>query len=131
MIDTDKYLNIPWDGDGTEGSWSGCNCYGLVRLTYPPEFGIDLPRYEGAAYSRGVDKEELGRLFSRERERWHDVEQPEPGDLVWIRIAGNPFHVGMMVSPDQFLHIEEGCGPVVESITSPRWVRRINGFCRW
>jgi cell wall-associated NlpC family hydrolase len=127
----DKYFDVPWDDEGTDGAFTGCNCYGLVRLIFQEEFGICLPRYEGAAYSRSVDKEELGKRFQRERQQWKSVEFPMVGDVIWLRIAGHPFHVGVMVSSDQFMHIEEGCGPAVESITSPLWVRRINGFARW
>ena len=127
----EKYLEVPWDGSGTAGSFSGCNCYGLLRLIFREEFGIILPGYEGEAYSRGVDKEALGKKFERGRQQWTEVKVPTVGDVAWLRIAGHPFHVGVMVSPEHFIHIEEGCGPVIESIKSPRWARRVHGFARW
>jgi cell wall-associated NlpC family hydrolase len=127
----ESYVGVPWDDHGTDGSFAGCNCYGLVRLVYRRELGIDLPRYEGAAYTRGVDPADLAQLFVREREKWRDVDTPQAGDLIWLRIAGRPFHVGVMVSGDAFLHIEEGCDSIIESTASTFWRRRIQGYARW
>lgn len=131
-FDSDKYLDVCWDENGSDGSFLGSNCYGLVRLIYREEFGIVLPRYEGVGYTKGVNEEALANLYKREKAAlWEDVEVPRCGDVIWLRIAGNPYHVGVMVSPTSFIHIEEGCGPVIEEITSPRWARRINGYVRW
>lgn len=129
---TDKYLEIPWDDYGSEGSFDGCNCYGLLRLFYKEELGIELPQYIGAGYTKGIDQEELSGKFIQEKAIWwEDVMSPSPGDVVWLRIAGNPYHVGVMVSSERFLHIEEGAGPSLEDITNPRWARRINGYVCW
>lgn len=129
---SDRYLEVPWSSAGTAGSFSGCNCYGLVRLIYREEFEIDLPAYDGIGYTKGIESEkELSALFTQERSRWKDVESPQEGDVIWLRVAGNPYHVGVMVSSQEFIHIEEGCGPVVESILSPMWARRIHGYVRW
>jgi len=131
-FDPNKYIEVPWDEKGSDGSFSGSNCYGLVRLIYQEEFGISLPKYEGVGYTKGIDKQELGCLYVREKSRWwEDIECPSCGDVVWLRVAGNPYHVGVMLSSDTFIHIEEGCGPVIEAINTPRWARRVNGYVRW
>lgn len=53
-MDARKYLGIPFQDKGC--GFEGCDCYGLVRLVYREELGIELPCLGDAystAYARG------------------------------------------------------------------------------
>jgi cell wall-associated NlpC family hydrolase len=65
---------------------------------------------------------------------WHKVDGygPRPGDGVVLRILNAPWHVGIMVNPDEFLHVSEGmeAGSVIDRLSSHRWARRVIGVFR-
>jgi len=63
------------------------------------------------------------------------VDRPQAFDLVILNIAARPWHCGVMVAPDRFLHVMPPGprGPTfscIERIDSPRWQARVEGFYR-
>jgi hypothetical protein len=57
--------------------------------------------------------------------------QARPGDGVVLRVMNRPWHVGVMVSPADFLHVFEGQAvSAIERVDSMRWKRRIVGLYR-
>jgi cell wall-associated NlpC family hydrolase len=46
MSTFDKYVGIPFIDRGS--SFNGADCYGLIRLIYKTEFGIDIPEFGGS-----------------------------------------------------------------------------------
>lgn len=64
---------------------------------------------------------------------WEPVEQHrvQAGDLVVLRIAGHPWHCGVMLDRYKFLHIERGSNVCRDDVTSLRWAKRVDGFYRW
>jgi cell wall-associated NlpC family hydrolase len=58
------------------------------------------------------------------------VDNPERGDVVLLRISGQPGHIGIMISPDEMLHCMRGVNAVIERVNSARWRGRVIGYWR-
>ena len=126
---TDKYTGIPFLYDAS--SFDGCDCWGLVRLVYQNELGINLPDYFRAlrdntvAYLRRVHQ-----AAEAEAKRWVRVESPREFDVVLIRKGAINAHVGVVVRSSYFLHCDEGVWTRVERCDAPIWRHRVAGFYR-
>lgn len=122
-----KYIGLPYASNGRDES--GIDCWGLVRLFYKQEYNIELPsyteEYSGAYDSRILDMMDLY------KNNWAQVQQPEVGSVIVFNILGEPFHVGVYVGEDKFIHARDGMDSVVESINSPRWTKRIEGYYKY
>jgi len=125
------YIDIPFrDGGRTR---EGCDCYGLVALVLREVFQIDLPSYAGA-YASAHEREEVSALIAGRvmPDGWRQVfDAARPGDGVILRILNHPWHVGVMVTPTDLLHVAEGqAASTLERLDSPRWQRRLVGLYR-
>jgi len=126
-----KYVGLPFkDGGRTR---EGLDCYGLLVAVYRDEFAIDLPAYEGA-YVSAHEQDEVAALLSNRipADAWRPVAGvPRVGDAVVFRLLGQPWHVGVMVSPTEFLHVEAAHGTAtVERLDALRWARRRHAVYR-
>lgn len=121
---TDKYIGLNYveNGRGPEGY----DCWGLARLVYKEEFGIDLPSFVENYTSS--DSEQVSELIARNRENWKSVALPKSGDLALFNVRGHLAHVGIVVDNTTFLHIREGSDSVLESFDSHRWKKRLQGY---
>lgn len=128
MIDVKPYMGIPFlvGGRGEEG----VDCWGLVRLVYRDALGIQLDAYED---TDGKEKEVTAEKIRLEEVGWLDVPRQDTrvGDLVILIIKGFPWHVGVLVEPDRFVHADPIRGGVVkERLNAVHWRSRICGFRR-
>ncbi len=146
-----RYVGIPFRSGGRDRHF-GCDCYGLVWIVLREQFGVAAPSYSGA-YADALEAREIAALISGETEaRWQKDGRVSTrpyagaGAVVLFRIAGHPWHVGIVVSPDDghgrgseasarsenwFLHIRRGTDSCLERLDSPRWTNRIVGFYRY
>ena len=111
----------------------GIDCYGLVYLIAREQLGLDVPAYT-ESYVTCMDHKEISAIIRQETaSTWRPVErvQVQPGDLVVLRIAGHPWHCGLMLNGHQFVHIERGANVCRDDVNSLRWEKRIDGFYRW
>jgi len=126
-----RYVGMPFKDGGRDAS--GCDCWGLVRLVLGEQYGVELESYVGQ-YSSARAVDEVSGLLAGEipKTGWLAVVgDPRPGDGVLFRLLNAPWHVGVVVGPDEFLHVEEGVGAAcVERLSSHRWVRRLIGVYR-
>lgn len=121
-----KYLGIPFKSHGDTGD--GVDCWGLVRHVLAAEKGWQLPSY-GEGYARASDQRAVTECIRAGLiSGWDRVDGPEEFALVVFRMAGRPWHVGLCVSPTQFLHAPSGETSCVERLSSPCWINRIEGF---
>jgi cell wall-associated NlpC family hydrolase len=126
-----RYVGIPWKDSGRDAL--GSDCFGLVRLVLLEQFRVDLPSYVGA-YVSAHEREEVSSLIAGHVATdgcWMPVAMPRAGDGIVLRILNRPWHVGLMVSPHAFLHVQETQGySTIERLDDSRWARRIVGFYR-
>ena len=121
-----QYLAIPYLSCGR--TVAGADCWGLARIVYQAELGIELPML---SYGDSNDRAQTTVATLAEREAWQQVEAPQPCDIVILRVVGTPCHCGIMVTERIFLHSLDGMGPSLDSVEGIRWSRRIEGFYRW
>lgn len=122
-----KYIGLPYASNGRDES--GIDCWGLVRLFYKQEYNIELPSYT-EEYSGAYDTRILD-MMDLYKHNWAQVQTPEVGSVIVFNILGEPFHVGIYIGEDKFIHARDGMDSVVESITSPRWAKRIEGYYKY
>jgi cell wall-associated NlpC family hydrolase len=112
----DKYRGIPFAEDGY--TREGLHCWGLCRLVYQEQLGIELPRYPFGA----SDRKAIVRAMREGRAEYIAVlHEPKPFDLVLMSPIGHSavWHIGVMVSRVHCLHIEEGTDAHVDLLTDP------------
>ena len=126
-MDFNKYIGLPYKQNGrTE---TGVDCWGLARLVYAQELGIELPSY--ADLYQGSWDEQVTKLIEHSKDGWQQVQDPQPGDLCVFNIYGEPAHVGVYVGNDKFLHSREGLDTVIDSVNSSQWRKRLDGYFRY
>lgn len=124
-----RYIGLPFCEHGRDAS--GLDCWGLARLVLGEQFGISVPSY-AREYANTQAQEELGALVRRETKLWQPVEAGKEmlGDVIVLRLRGQPMHVGLVLGDQSMLHIEQFINSAIEKYTSRRWASRIEGFYR-
>lgn len=115
--------------DGGRDPKVGLDCWGLVLEVFR-RAGNVLPDYRIGCH----DIDAIGVAVAGERmlgrwRHWHAHDAPTPS-LVAIRF-NSPIlvnHTGVYIGGGRFLHTREATGVCVESIESPAWRHRIEGF---
>lgn len=124
-----KFCEIPFVPGGRSNS--GCDCWGLVRLVYRQDLGIELPSFEGQ-YSDTVSSQTF-KLVSLgiESSDWHNTHIPRPYDVVLLEIMGRPLHVGIFTKPGHMLSTgRDMTASAVCKFRSLLWCGRVHGFYR-
>lgn len=118
-----KYMEIPYVWHGKD--WSGADCYGLLILFFKEEYGIELTdfRYDATDWEGIRDSSFIEDNVDTD---WIEVSLDEvrEGDLILINKSDSaPFHCGVALTSEQFLHTGKSHGAVVSRITT--WKKRI------
>jgi len=127
-----KYVGLPFAEHGRDES--GVDCYGLVRLVWRNECGLELPSYV-TEYDSTMDRESIAQAlasFGHERDEWIRIPlgQEQPFDGVLLRMLGFPMHVGVVVTPGVMLHCEQGLDAALDRYNTMRWRNRLVGCWR-
>jgi len=102
-------------------------------------FQIVLPRHDEYYYKGKEDAKRAQEVMSRDlpniiENQWYAIDHKEGrfqlGDVIILRLLGNPLHVALCVSSTHMIHQEEGCNSVCEEISSPLWASRIHSVYR-
>lgn len=124
------YVGIPYVPLGR--TTSGWDCWGLVALVEKEQFGREIPLYDAVGWEDGADRKAVAEYMAQQKAlSWERTDDPVDGDVVLINMLGSAMHVGILIGHGLMLHCERGCNSCVESYTSPRWKKRIEGFYRF
>jgi len=124
---SNKYVDIPYQEKGRDHS--GVDCWGLVRLVYDEQFNVKLPSFSSEYHEN--DTLRIQELFAQYKEGWEVVTEPSEGIVVLFRVRGTESHIGIAVSPTQFLHAREGYSSAIENFSSIQWKNRILGYYKY
>lgn len=124
------YIGLPFKEHGR--ARYGVDCWGLVRLVLDEQFGFHVPSYVGE-YSRTTDSAAISRLIGREALDWRPVHIGDEalGDVIVLRMRGQPMHVGLIAGDGQMLHVERGVNSALERYTTARWQCRVEAIYRY
>lgn len=126
-----KYTLIPFKDHGR--TFSGVDCWGLVRLVYQTELGIVLPDHAEISPS---DLRRIARMIDADKdaEIWQSVDAAEIQAfdvVVMSQYGGNRnAHVGLITTKKKLIHAEIGCGVVVVSLDHLTVKERIKCYRR-
>lgn len=103
----DHYVGIPWRVRGRD--FDGCDCWGLLRLIYLHERGIELPSFSDQ-YVTLADKASIEALIEGNRSDWGEVQRGSeiPFDAIQMRGKQNESHIAMVIGNGQAIHMPEG-----------------------
>lgn len=105
------------------------DCWGLVRAALQSR-GIALPSYADD-YTAAKDHRSVSdAVRSGLLDGWQKVAVPTCGDIVILNVGGRPWHCGLVVADNLFLHVLPGATSCLERLDSPQWAKRIEGFYR-
>ena len=124
------YIGLPILRHGRD--FTGVDCYGLVWLWHRenryrtlPDFRNDLPGEPTPGEVANVF--EAGRSLPA----FKRVDDPQNGDIIFLRINGLPSHCGLVIGIGRFLHVSQNHASSIEYWTAPAWADRVIGFYRY
>lgn len=135
--DFSKYIDIPFKHRGR--NFSGCDCFGLVRLIYRQEQNIILPDYLEIDYNCDltIKKEEhIQKIYTQHIEQgWKVVSKPfDRWDA--LIFYSNPKrtvadHIGLFIGDGKFIHTSLHYGISMVSKLKGIWESKLYGAARW
>lgn len=110
---------------------AGTDCLGLIRGIWRALYGgepVVIPAYT-PDWSEPARDEVLQRTA---QDLLIAVDVPAPGDVLLFRMRdkGVAKHLGILVTPDSFIHAYSGHGVVESSLSAP-WRRRVTATFRF
>ncbi len=122
------YIGLPYKSRGRDTK--GLDCWGLVRLVLHEQMNIQVPSYT-AFYDSAENPQQVGSLVRRVSLNWGRVSWGQCGDVLVLRMRGEPMHIGLVLDETYMLHIERGINSVIERYDSSKWKKRIIGIFRY
>lgn len=127
----DKYIEIPFESCGRDEQ--ACDCYGLLRLIYQLERGIELPLL--SEYDDTKQRKKMNQLIESQPALIGfdsvPLENVCPFDVLVIRNVGFNCHLAVVIDTQRMIHTEEGKGVIVEEYNRPHIKPRIREAYRY
>ncbi len=117
-----KYIGLPYK----DACWGPefFDCWGLLSHVYKEEFEIDITQDMTMYNSRVGKVKRLAKYVSL----WRPVDEPKVGDGVLFLIHGTTPHCSIYIGDGKVLHAVEGIDSCIDTISSPRWKSRLEGY---
>lgn len=112
----EKYVGLPFADGGRD--WSGVDCWGLVRLVFHTECGIDIPSYGEIAASELLKVASMVEDETK-KEPWHPIIHAQAFDVAVMHKRRAPVHVGVMADATNLLHVEIKTSAVLIDVKHP------------
>lgn len=124
-----EYIGISYGDHGR--SREALDCWGLLWLIYKEQLDIGLPSYTDR-YMSAEDQETVTSLIHDEIGPWTeiDINQADFGDAVLLRIKGEPWHIGIVVTRGLMIHVMKGINVCLERYDRSMWQHRVIGIYR-
>lgn len=111
-----KYIGRPYEE---------YNCFDLVKEFYFDVFGVTLKNYfEGDV----PDRREVESLIIANKGDFVKVADKKLGDIILLKLYGIECHMGVLISPSQFLHSAKNVGSILDRVE--RYSHVIGGVYR-
>ena len=125
----DKYIRIPFVEKGRDEK--GCDCWGLARLIYKNELGIELPSYDGD-YQNTEDRDILSAAIEENKKHfWVFPDTGKEFDMIILNVANRPVHLGVVTRPNYMIHCSKDINTVHVPYNNLAWRKRVKGFGRY
>lgn len=124
------YINIPFEEHGRNRN--GCDCWGLARIIYKEQLGIDLPTL--IDYENTKDSHAIAELYEKEHLTWEEIPLGEEKefDILVFKILGLPTHIGIVINKGMMIHCEYKIGThITEYTREVQWRNRLAGVYRY
>ena len=125
-----KYVGLPFlDGGRTT---RGIDCWGLVRLVFAEEKGIELPTYGDVSASDLRAIAEAIEAEIEKHETWLPAHPalPQPFDVVIMKRREKPVHIGVLVTESKMLHVEEATAAIIVDLDGRTIKQRVSKILR-
>lgn len=128
---TQAFIGLPFADKGRD--WTGCDCWGFVRLVHAEHAGNELPSYAGL-YPSSAEQREVAAIVAREAQSplWLKIETPQPLDILWFRRGRLDAHCGLYLRPSLMMHmVEQDCSKIERFDDGSPWAEKLTGIYRW
>lgn len=122
----EQYLGLDYADRGRGPQY---DCWGLVRKILNDQFNMEVPSYD---YSDSEARKEIGPLVDQESQSWEEIPAGKErlGDVVVLCLNNLPFHIGLVVGDNKFIHALNGTNSHLVKYRLEPWKKRIRGFYR-
>ncbi|MBX4944645.1 C40 family peptidase [Rhizobium binae] len=126
----ERFVGIPYVPRGR--TYDAADCWGVFRLFQRDVRGILLPSYVDELDDCQFHRRVFAPLVHAEKEHnWTEVDRPEFGDGILMRVGREESHIGVFIGNGQMLHSEGPHPSQIERIGDMRWRDRITGYFRY
>lgn len=106
------------------------DCWGIVRAALLAAYGLALPSYADSYTVASDHRSVTAAVQAGLLDGWRAVARPQAGDIVILNVGNRPWHCGLVVADNLFLHIQPGTTSNMERLDSLQWRNRIEGYYR-
>jgi cell wall-associated NlpC family hydrolase len=127
------FVGIPYDMGGRGPDLF--DCWGLCWLVLEKHFGVAAPRYEGVEWARHdrTSRTTCGKTINDFAAAYYipvEAGEERGGEIILLRMAGQPLHCGIVAAPGWMLHSAEGSESALERYDNALWRNRVEGLHR-
>lgn len=110
------------------------DCWGLVKLFYSKVFNVELLHwFDYENRTNEVDSKTWAiiseEMIKSKTAHFVQVDKPQFGDILVLRIFGHAAHLGIYLSEQEVLHTSKASGAFIDRMK--RWEKMIEGIYRY